>query len=110
MLLRLAYLGMTNVFALLRLLPMTSRDKDAEILVLRLLCQLAERSDRQRGDQDRYTKALQQRLAEWEQPDRNQRSLLQPVIVRHSRLQPHTTADTRHLMPGHMPTPPRRST
>jgi putative transposase len=34
-LLRLAYLGMTNVFALLRLLPMSSRDKEAEILVLR---------------------------------------------------------------------------
>jgi hypothetical protein len=32
---RLAYLGVTNVFALLRLLPMTSRDKDAEILALR---------------------------------------------------------------------------
>ena len=35
MLLRLACLGVTNVFALLRLLPMSSRDKDAEILVLR---------------------------------------------------------------------------
>ena len=35
MLLRLAYLGMTNVFALLRLLPMSSRDKDSEILALR---------------------------------------------------------------------------
>jgi hypothetical protein len=34
-LLRLAYLGVTNVFALLRLLPMSSRDKDAEILALR---------------------------------------------------------------------------
>jgi hypothetical protein len=34
-LLRLAYLGVTNVFALLRLQPMNSRDKDAEILVLR---------------------------------------------------------------------------
>src|SRR6266567_8546923 len=32
---RLAYLGVTNVFALLRLLPMSSRDKDAEILALR---------------------------------------------------------------------------
>ena len=32
MLLRLAYLGVANVFALLRLLPMSSRDKDAEIL------------------------------------------------------------------------------
>jgi putative transposase len=34
-LLRLAYLGVTNVFALLRLLPVSSRDKDAEILALR---------------------------------------------------------------------------
>jgi hypothetical protein len=31
-LLRLAYLGVANVFALLRLLPMSSQDKDAEIL------------------------------------------------------------------------------
>ena len=35
MLLRLAYLGVTNVFALLRLLPMSSQEKDAEILALR---------------------------------------------------------------------------
>ena len=35
MLLRLAYLGVTNVFALLRLLPVSRRDKDAEILALR---------------------------------------------------------------------------
>jgi putative transposase len=34
-LLRLADLGVTNVFALLRLLPMSSRDKDTEILALR---------------------------------------------------------------------------
>ena len=34
-LLRLAYLGVTNVFALLRLLPTSSRDKDAEIRALR---------------------------------------------------------------------------
>ncbi|GAB2969072.1 hypothetical protein [Saccharothrix stipae] len=32
MLLRLAYMGMTNTFALLRLLPMSDRDKDTEIL------------------------------------------------------------------------------
>ena len=32
---RLAYLGMSNAFALLRLLPMSDRDKDAEILALR---------------------------------------------------------------------------
>jgi putative transposase len=35
MLLRLAYLGITNAFALLRLLPGSDRDKDAEIVVLR---------------------------------------------------------------------------
>ena len=34
MLLRLAYLGVTNVFASLRLLPASDRDKDVEILVL----------------------------------------------------------------------------
>jgi hypothetical protein len=34
-LLRLTHLGVTNVFALLRLLPMSDQDKDAEILVLR---------------------------------------------------------------------------
>ncbi len=34
MLLRLVYLGVTNVFALLRLLPVSDRDKNAEILVL----------------------------------------------------------------------------
>ena len=35
MLLRLVYLSVTNVFALLRLLPVSDRDKDAEILFLR---------------------------------------------------------------------------
>ncbi len=35
MLLRLAYLSMTNAFALLRLLLVSNRDKDVEILVLR---------------------------------------------------------------------------
>lgn len=35
MLLRLAYLGMTNTLALLRLLPMSTHDKDLEILTLR---------------------------------------------------------------------------
>jgi putative transposase len=33
--LRLTYLGMTNALAILRLLPMSDRDKDTEILVLR---------------------------------------------------------------------------
>ncbi|TDT98225.1 integrase-like protein [Streptomyces sp. 846.5] len=35
MLLKLTYLAVTNAFALLRLLPMSDRDKDAEILALR---------------------------------------------------------------------------
>lgn len=35
MLLRLAYLAATNTLALLRLLPMSNRDKDIEILALR---------------------------------------------------------------------------
>jgi putative transposase len=34
-LLRLAYLAVTNTFALRRLLPMSDRDKDIEILALR---------------------------------------------------------------------------
>ncbi|MFF2502454.1 hypothetical protein ACFVTY_03560 [Streptomyces sp. NPDC058067] len=35
MLLRLAYLTVTNLFGALRLLPMSDRDKNAEILALR---------------------------------------------------------------------------
>jgi putative transposase len=34
-LLRLAYLGLTNTFVLLRLLPISNQDKDIEILALR---------------------------------------------------------------------------
>src|SRR3954468_12909836 len=43
MLLRLAYLGATNALALLRLLPMSDRDKDAEILALRHQLAVLER-------------------------------------------------------------------
>ncbi|KAK1177988.1 integrase core domain-containing protein [Streptomyces sp. NBS 14/10] len=43
MLLRLAYLAVTNAFALLRLLPMSDRDKDAEILALRHQITVLER-------------------------------------------------------------------
>jgi putative transposase len=43
MLLRLAYLGVANAFALLRLLPMSDRDKDAEILALRHQITVLER-------------------------------------------------------------------
>ena len=43
MLFRLAYLGVTNVFALLRLLPVSDRDKDVEILALRHQITVIER-------------------------------------------------------------------
>ena len=42
-LLRLAYLGVTNAFAMLRLLPMNNRDKDVEILALRHQITVLER-------------------------------------------------------------------
>ena len=43
MLLRMAYLGITNAFALLRLLPRGDRDKDLEILSLRHQLAVLER-------------------------------------------------------------------
>ncbi|MFI7093974.1 hypothetical protein [Streptomyces lydicus] len=43
MLLRLAYLGVTNAFTMLRVLPVTGRDKDAEILALRHQIAVLER-------------------------------------------------------------------
>ena len=43
MLLRPAYLSVTNAFALLRLLPMSDRDKDVEILVLQNQITVLER-------------------------------------------------------------------
>ncbi|MDF3292612.1 hypothetical protein [Streptomyces silvisoli] len=43
MLLRLAYLGVTNAFAIPRLLPMRDRDKDTEILTLRHQITVLER-------------------------------------------------------------------
>jgi hypothetical protein len=42
-LLRLAYLGVTNAFAVLRLLPMSDWDKDVEILALRHQITVLER-------------------------------------------------------------------
>ena len=48
MLLRLAYLGVTNAFAMLRLLPMSDRAKDTEILALRHQITVPQR---QLGDQ-----------------------------------------------------------
>jgi hypothetical protein len=42
-LLRLTYLGVTTVFAMLRLLPMSDREKDIEILALRHQITVVER-------------------------------------------------------------------
>jgi hypothetical protein len=52
-LLRLAYLGVTNVVALLRLLPMSDRDKDVEILALRHQIMVLERQ--LRGDRVKFS-------------------------------------------------------
>ena len=55
MLFRLAYLGVTNTLTLLRLLPMSDRDKDAEILALRHQIMVLERH--LHGDRVRFTPA-----------------------------------------------------
>jgi putative transposase len=60
-LLQLAYLGVVNVFALLRLLPMSSRDKDAEILALRHQLSVLQRQ--LSPDRIRFTPAGQALLA-----------------------------------------------
>ena len=52
-LLRLAYLTVANTFAALRMLPMTDREKDAEILVLRHQVAMLER--RLAGTRVRFT-------------------------------------------------------
>jgi putative transposase len=50
---RLAYLGVTNTLALLRLLPISDRDKDAEILALRHQITVLERQ--LHGEKVRFT-------------------------------------------------------
>ena len=55
MLLRLAYLGVTNALALLRLLPLSDRDKDAEILALRHQVMVLQRQ--LHGDRVRFAPA-----------------------------------------------------
>jgi transposase InsO family protein len=54
-LLRLAYLGVTNTLALLRLLPMSDRAKDAEILALRHQITILERH--LHGEKIRFSRA-----------------------------------------------------
>ena len=61
MLFRLAYLGVTNTIALLGLLPMSDRDKNAEILALRHQIAVLERQ--LRGEKARLTWADRALLA-----------------------------------------------
>ena len=76
---RLAYLGVTNAFALLRLLPTSSQEKDAEILALRHQLLVLQR---QLGpDKVRFVsadRALLAALLHW-----LPRDVLQPVIQDH---------------------------
>jgi transposase len=60
-LLRLAYLGVTNALTLLRLLPMSDRDKDAETLALRHQITVLERQ--LHGERIRFTLADRALLA-----------------------------------------------
>jgi transposase InsO family protein len=60
-LLRLAYLGVTNALAMLRLLPMSDRAKDAEILALRHQLMVLQRQ--QHGQKIRFTPADRALLA-----------------------------------------------
>jgi hypothetical protein len=52
-LLRLAYLGVTNALAMLRLLPMSDRARDAEILALRHQIMVLQRQ--LHGEKVRFT-------------------------------------------------------
>lgn len=77
MLLRLAYLGVTSALAMLRLLPMSDRAKDAEILTLRHQVMVLER--RLHGDRVRFGAAGRAWLA----------ALLHPLprtVLNHLRL------------------------
>jgi putative transposase len=85
-LLRLAYLGVTNAFAMLRLLPMSDRDKDVEILALRhqitvLERQLGNQRPRFHSSDRAFLAALLHRLP----PDvlRRLRLLVRPDTVLH---------------------------
>jgi hypothetical protein len=58
---RLAYLGVTNALAMLRLLPTSDRAKDAEILALRHQIMILERQ--LQGQRIRFTPADRALLA-----------------------------------------------
>jgi len=82
-LLRLAYLGVTNVFALLRLLPRGDRDKDTEILVLRHQIAVLQRH---LGDQRVCFQNNARPPVPLPEPITNHDQLAQPRIYRRDRL------------------------
>jgi transposase len=110
-LLRLAYLGVTNALALLQLMPMNHRDKDAEILVFRHQILVLERQ--LHGDRVRFIPAdrawLAALLQSLPRTVRNQlRLLVRPETVlrwhrdliarRHARIsRPHRAGRPRTL-------------
>jgi hypothetical protein len=109
-LLRLTYLGVTHAFALLRLLPMSDHDKDAEILVLRhqitvLQRQLAPHTTRFNPADRAFLAALLHRLP---RPTvRSPRLLVRPeTILRWHRdlLSRRHAAQSRPKRPGRPPT------
>ncbi|ASQ93540.1 integrase core domain-containing protein [Streptomyces sp. 11-1-2] len=110
MLLRLAYLGVTNAFAVLRLLPMSDQDKDAEILALRhqiavLERQLGKRKVRFSSSDRAFLAALLHRLP---LPTlRRVRLLVRPdTVLRWHRdlVTRHHAALSRPQRPGRPPT------
>lgn len=114
MLLRLAYLGVTNVFALLRLLPMSNRDKDAEILALRHQLSVLQRQlgpDRVRFTPgDRALLASQSDAADGRRRDRRrQRIALSrngPPVCAPARFQATETASGRSRVDQAVPSLP----
>ncbi|WP_405535180.1 hypothetical protein OG787_12045 [Streptomyces sp. NBC_00075] len=124
MLLRLAYLAVTNAFAAVRLLPMSDRDKDAEILVLRHQVMVLERqlgADRvEFGPEDRaflaallapLPREVLRRLRLLVQPDtvlRRHRDLMKRRHARSSNYAPASSgSDTSDHSLDHNSTHPR---
>jgi putative transposase len=109
-LLRLAYLTVTNTFAMMRLLPMSDRDKDTEILVLRhqiavLERQLGKRKARFTAPDRAFLAALLHRLT----PEalRPMRLLVRPdTVLRWHRdlVRRRHAARSRPKRPGRPPT------
>lgn len=104
MLLRLAYPGMTNAFAMQRLLPMSAREKDVEILVPRPRIAVLERHpDGQRVRFDADDRALPasllqgvprevlRRMRLLVRPDTVLRRHRDPIVRRHAARSAHGT-------------------